>query len=109
MKQTIISLFECIYDGIVEEVLPIGIVIGIVIALASGAIYGLAWLCEDSPAQTKTKYSAWCKATGVTNLTVQEWKVLYNAEILPGQSKRDRSGEAMAVGIAVGSSINSGK
>lgn len=74
-------------------------------ALGLAFIYSLAWILQDSPAKTQAKYSAWCKATGVTNLTVQEWKVLYSAEILPGQAKRDRSGEAMAVGIAVGSSI----
>ena len=105
MKRTIISFVECLYDGFVELFVPLIIVA----AIGIGAIYGLAWALEDSPAKTQAKYSAWCKATGVTNLTVQEWKVLYNAEILPGQAKRDRSGDAMAVGIAVGSSINAGK
>ena len=100
MKRYLIFAVGLVYE-VVVGLLPWAALV----ALGLAFIYGLAWILQDSPAQTQAKYSAWCKATGVTNLTVQEWKVLYNAEIRPGQAKRDRSGEAMAVGIAVGSSI----
>jgi hypothetical protein len=49
----------------------------------------IVWLAKDSPAQLQYKYSAWCKAAGVTNLSFEEWNTLYQGEMLPGQTKHE--------------------
>ena len=67
--------------------------------------------CEK-PAEAQLKYQAWMKVYGVTNLTFAEWDALRGDNMLPGQKPRNSDSDAatgMAIGIAVGSSMNAGR
>lgn len=62
--------------------------------------------CSD-PAEEHAKHRAWIKVYGHTNLAFEEWKVLYDARMLPGQKQADSSIDDLAIGIAIGTAAGS--
>lgn len=54
------------------------------IAVLCAMLVYIGW-SESSERFNRPKYEAWMKATGNTNLTLSEWKLLKNDHLLPGQ------------------------
>lgn len=64
--------------------------------------------CE-SPEYLARQHKAWCAVWRRPDVTYEDWKILKESDMLPGQSKpnSDNNGD-LATGIAIGTALSSG-
>jgi hypothetical protein len=81
------------------------LVITAVVALVAVVLVGGA----ESPSERQALYSAWMKANHNTELTYDEWVLLRNEGLLPGQQvPANNAATGVAIGTAIGAGMASG-
>jgi hypothetical protein len=86
------------------------VILAVVIAVFAGGLFWLHAATAETPEQRAAAYSAWCKLSGRTDITLDEWRVLRANYLLPGMDGK-RAAEAseaasFAAGVAAGAAAS---
>lgn len=80
-----------------------GLVIpAVMLAVLVGGLFWLHAVTAETPEQRAAAYSAWCKLSGRTDITLDEWRILRSNYLLPGMDGKRAAEAAEAASFAAG-------